>query len=205
MRYAETGYNLEIDLSRGSIDKVETDPKETALYLGGNGIGAKLLFDRVPPGTDPFSPDNLLIFGNGLLNGTPVPGANRVSVNTIAPVNGLMGQSLMGGFFGAEMKMAGYDRIVLRGKAPDLVYIAIHNDKVEIRDARHLRGKGMIDTQRLIKEELKDQRAWVAAIGPAGEHRVITSSIDCGNSSAARTAGPVMGDKNVKASAIRGT
>lgn len=205
MRYAETGFNLEIDLSKGSIDKVETDPKETALHLGGNGLNAKLLFDRVPPGTDPWSPDNLLIFGNGLLNGTIVPGANRVSVDTIAPLNGLMGHSLMGGFFGAEMKMAGYDRIVIRGKAPDLVYLAIHNDKVEIRDARHLRGKGIYDTSCLIKEELKDQRAWVAAIGPAGENRVITASIDCGNSSASRTAGPVMGSKNLKAIAIRGT
>ncbi len=205
MRYAETGYNLEIDLSKGSIDRVETDPKEMALYLGGIGVDAKLLFDRVPPNTDPWSPDNLLIFGNGLLNGTPVPGANRVSVDTIAPLNGLMGHSLMGGMFGAEMKMAGYDRIVLKGKAPDLVYIAIHNNKVEIRDARHLRGKGMYETSVLIKKELKDDRAWVAAIGPAGEHRVIMASIDCGNSSAARTVGPVMGDKNVKAIAVRGT
>jgi aldehyde:ferredoxin oxidoreductase len=205
MRYAETGYNLEIDLSRGSIDKVETDPRETALHLGGNGIAAKLLFDRVPPGTDPFSPDNLLILGNGLLNGTPVPGANRLVVNTIAPVNGLLGHSLMGGMFGPELKMAGWDRIVLRGKAPDLVYIAIHNDKVEIRDAGHLRDKGMYDTARLIKEELKDNRAWVATIGPAGERRAYLASIDCGNSSAARTAGPVMGDKRVKAIAVRGT
>jgi aldehyde:ferredoxin oxidoreductase len=205
MRYAETGFQLEVDLSKGSIDKVETDPRDTALYLGGNGMDAKLLFDRVPPGTDPWSPDNLLIFGNGLLNGTCVPGANRVSVNTIAPVNGLMGHSLMGGFFGSEMKMAGYDRIVIRGEAPDLVYLAIHNDKVEIRDARHLRGKGMADTQRLIQEELNDKRAWVAAIGPAGEHRVIMASIDCGNSSAARTVGPVMGVKKLKAIAIRGT
>ena len=121
MRYSETGFSLEIDLTRGSIDKVETDPRETVLYLGGNGIAAKLLFDRVPPGTDPFSPDNLLIFGNGLLNGTPVPGANRLAVNTIAPLNGLMGNSLMGGTFGPELKLAGWDRIVLRGKAPDLV------------------------------------------------------------------------------------
>ena len=205
MRYAETGFQLEIDLSKGSIDKVETDPNETALHLGGNGIAAKLLFDRVPPGTDPFSPDNLLIFGNGLLNGTPVPGANRVSVDTIAPVNELMGHSLMGGMFGPELKFAGWDRIVLRGKAPDLVYIVIKNDKVEIRDAKHLRGKGMYDTARLIKEELKDNRFWVATIGPAGENRAYLASIDCGNSSAGRTVGPVMGDKRVKAIAVRGT
>jgi aldehyde:ferredoxin oxidoreductase len=205
MRYAETGFQLEVDLSKGSIDIVETDPKDTALYLGGNGMDAKLLYERVPPDTDPWSPDNLLIFGNGLLNGTCVPGANRVSVNTIAPVNGLMGHSLMGGFFGPEMKLAGYDRIVIQGESPDLVYLAIHNDKVEIRDARHLRGRGMVDTQHMIKEELDDKRAWVAAIGPAGENRVMMASIDCGNSSAARTVGPVMGAKNLKAIAVRGT
>jgi aldehyde:ferredoxin oxidoreductase len=205
MRYAETGFQLEVDLSKGSIDKVETDPRDTALFLGGLGMDLKLLFDRVPPATDPWSPDNLLIFGNGLLNGTCVPGANRVSVDTIAPLNGFLGHSLMGGFFGAEMKMAGYDRIVIRGEAPDLVYLAIHDDKVEIRDARHLRGKLMDETQTLIKNELNDKRAWVAAIGPAGEHKVIMASIDCGNSSAARTVGPVMGAKKLKAIAIRGT
>ncbi len=205
MRYAETGFQLEVDLSKGSIDKVETDPRDTELYLGGLGLNTKLLFDRVPPGTDPWSPDNLLIFGNGLLNGTCVPGANRVSVDTIAPLNGFLGHSLMGGFFGAEMKMAGYDRIVIRGEAPDLVYLAIHNDKVEIRDAKHLRGRLMDETQTMIKDELNDKRAWVAALGPAGENRVIMASIDCGNSSAARTPGPVMGAKNLKAIAIRGT
>jgi len=102
MRYAETGFQLEVDLSKGSIDKVETDPKDTAMYLGGNGMNAKLLYERVPPEIDPWSPDNLLLFGNGLLNGTCVPGANRVSVNTIAPVNGFFGHSLMGGFSGRK-------------------------------------------------------------------------------------------------------
>jgi len=205
MRYAETGFQLEVDLSKGSIEKVETDPRDTALFLGGLGMDLKLLFDRVPPDTDPWSPDNLLIFGNGLLNGTCVPGANRLSVDTIAPLNGFLGHSLMGGFFGPEMKMAGYDRIVIRGEAPDLVYLAIHDDKVEIRDARHLRGRLMDETQTLIKDELNDKRAWVSAIGPAGENRVIMASIDCGNSSAARTVGPVMGAKKLKAIAIRGT
>ncbi len=205
MRYAETGFQLEVDLSKGSIEKVETDPRDSALYLGGLGMDLKLLYERVPPETDPWSPDNLLIFGNGLLNGTCVPGANRVSVDTIAPLNGFLGHSLMGGFFGPEMKMAGYDRIIIKGEAPDLVYLAIHDDKVEIRDARHLRGRLMDETQTLIKDELNDKRAWVAAIGPAGENRVIMASIDCGNSSAARTVGPVMGAKKLKAIAIRGT
>jgi aldehyde:ferredoxin oxidoreductase len=111
----------------------------------------------------------------------------------------------MGGFIGPELKYAGYDKIVIRGKAPDLVYLYINNDKVEIRDATHLRGKGSTETGDLLKKELKDDRVQVAAIGPAGEHRVYMASIDHGHSSAARGPGPVMGDKGLKAIAVRGT
>ena len=125
MRYAETGFDLEIDLSRGSIEKVATDQRDTELYLGGQGIAAKILFERVPPETDPFSPDNLLIFSTGLLHGTPAPAANRTVVNTFSPQTNLMSHSLFGGFFGPELKYAGYDRIIIRGKAPDLVYLYI--------------------------------------------------------------------------------
>jgi len=151
MRYAERGYNLEIDLSRGSVERVETDPKETELYLGGQGTAAKLLWDRVPPEAEPFSPENLLIFSSGLLNGTPVPGATRTSVNTFSPQTLLMAHSLMGSYFGVEMKHAGYDKIVIRGKSPDLVYLWVNNGKVEIRDAGHLKGKGTQETAALIR------------------------------------------------------
>jgi aldehyde:ferredoxin oxidoreductase len=205
MRYAETGFNLEIDLSRGNIEKVKTDPRLMELYLGGQGTAAKILWDRVPPDVEPFSPDNLLIFSTGLLNGTPVPGANRTAVNTFSPQTNLMAHSLMGGFFGPELKYAGYDKIVIRGKAPDLVYLYINNDKVEIRDATHLRGKGSAETGDILKKELKDARFQVAAIGPAGENRVYMASIDHGHSSAARGPGPIMGDKRLKAIAVRGT
>ena len=111
----------------------------------------------------------------------------------------------MGGFFGPEMKHAGYDQIIIRGKAPDLVYLYIHNDKVEIRDATHLRGKGTTETGDLLKKELKDDKVQVAAIGLAGENRVYMASIDHGHSSAARGVGVIMGDKRLKAIAIRGT
>ncbi len=205
MRYAERGYNLEIDLSRGRVDRVETDPKSTELYLGGQGAAAKLLWDRVPPETEPFSPENLLIFSSGLLNATPVPGATRTSVNTFSPQTSLMAHSLMGSYFGVELKHAGYDRIVIRGKTPDLVYLWINNGKVEIRDAKHLRGKGTQETATLIKEELRDAKVQVAAIGPAGENRVYMASIDHSHASAARGPGPVMGDKGLKAIAVRGT
>ena len=206
MRYAETGYNLEVDLTRGSIEKVATDPKETELYLGGLGTNAKLLWDRVPPETEPFSPENLLIFSAGLLCGTPATGCNRTIVTTISPQTQLMAFSMMGGFFAPEMKYAGYDKIVLRGKSPRLVYLYVNNDKVEIRDAAHLHGKGAIETARLIQDELKQPKAQVAAIGLAGENRVYFASIEQGRSSASRGGiGAVMGDKGVKAIVVRGT
>jgi benzoyl-CoA reductase subunit BamB len=206
MRYAETGYNLEIDLTRGNIERVETDPKLTELHLGGLGTNAKILWDRVPPETDPFSPDNLLIFGTGLLGATPAAGANRTVVSTYSPQTLFMGYSMMGGFLAPELKYAGYDKVVFRGKSSELVYVWIHNDKVEIRDAAHLKGKGAVETAELIKKELKDPNVQVAAIGLAGENRVYTASIEQGRSSASRLGvGAVMGDKRIKAIAIRGT
>ena len=206
MRYAETGYNLEIDLSRGNIERVETDPRLTELHLGGIGTNAKILWDRVPPETEPFSPDNLLIFSTGLLGGTPATGANRTIVSTYSPQTLLMAYSMMGGFWAPELKYAGYDKVIFRGKSPNLVYVWINNDKVEIRDASHLRGKGAGETAELIKQELKEPNAQVAAIGLAGENRVYTASIEQGRSSASRLGvGAVMGDKGIKAIVVRGT
>ncbi|KIX14275.1 aldehyde ferredoxin oxidoreductase N-terminal domain-containing protein [Dethiosulfatarculus sandiegensis] len=206
MRYAETGYNLEIDLTKGSVDRVETDPTETELYLGGLGTNAKLIWDRVPPEVEPFSEDNLLIFSAGLLCGTPATGCNRTIVTTISPQTRLMAFSMMGGFWAPELKYAGYDKVVIRGQSPDLVYLWINNDKVEIRDASHLKGKGAVETEALIKKELNEPRAQVAAIGLAGENRVFFASIEQGRSSASRGGiGAVMGDKGLKAIAVRGT
>ena len=206
MRYAETGFNLEIDLSRGSIERVETDPKLTELHLGGLGTNTKILWDRVPPETEPFSPDNLLIFSTGLLVGTPAPGANRTIVTTYSPQTLLMAYSMMGGFWAPELKYAGYDKVIFRGKSPNLVYLWINNDKVEIRDASHLHGKGADETAELIRQELKEPKAQVAAIGLAGENRVYMASIEQGRSSASRLGiGAVMGDKGIKAIAVRGT
>lgn len=206
MRHAETGFNLEIDLTRGNIEKHETDPKDTELYLGGLGTNAKILWDRVPPEVDAFSPENLLIFSAGLLCGTPATGCNRTILSTISPQTHLMAFSMMGGFWAPELKYAGYDKVILRGKSPDLVYIWIHNDKVEIKDASHLKGKGAIETAEIIKKELDQPKAQVAAIGMAGENRVYFASVEQGRSSASRGGiGAVMGDKGVKAIAVRGT
>jgi aldehyde:ferredoxin oxidoreductase len=205
MRYAETGYNLEIDLTKGDIEKVMTDPRDMELYLGGQGTAAKMLWDRVPPEVEPFSEENLLIFSTGLLHATPAPSATRSSVDTFSAQTGLYSHSLFGGFWGPELKHAGYDKIIFRGKSPKLVYLWIHNDKVEIRDASHLAGKGSLETAELLKEELKNPQVQVAAIGLAGENRVYMSSIEHYNSSASRGVGHIMGDKRLKAIAIRGT
>jgi aldehyde:ferredoxin oxidoreductase len=205
MRYAETGVNLEIDLSRGSVEREESDPRLTELHLGGLGTNARILWDRVPPEVAPFSPDNLLIFGTGVLCGTAAPGANRTIISTISPQTLLMAYSMMGGFFGPELKYAGYDKIIIRGRSSDLVYLWINDDKVELRDASHLRGKGAWETAELIKEELKEPRAQVISVGLAGENRVYFASIEHGKSSASRGGiGAVMGDKNLKAIAVRG-
>ena len=206
MRYAETGFNLEVDLTRGNIEKVATNPKDTELYLGGLGTNAKILWDRVPPEVEPFSPENLLIFSAGLLCGTPATGCNRTIVTTISPQTKLMAFSMMGGFFAPELKYAGYDKVILRGKSPDLVYLWINNGTVELRDASHLKGRGAIETAEIIRKELKEPKAQVAAIGMAGENRVFFASIEQGRSSASRGGiGAVMGDKGVKAIVVRGT
>jgi len=206
MAYAETGFNLEIDLAKGNIEKVATDPRITRQFLGGLATNTKILWDRVPPEVEPFSPENLLIFGTGLLVGTPAPGCNRTIISTVSPQTKLMAYSMMGGFWAPELKYAGYDKVIFRGKSPTLVYLWIHNDKVEIRDASHLKGKGAVETQELIRQELKEPFAQVAAIGLAGENRVFTASIEQGRSSASRLGiGAVMGDKGIKAVVVRGT
>jgi aldehyde:ferredoxin oxidoreductase len=206
MRYAETGYNLEIDLARGNIERLETNPRMMETHLGGLGTSVKIHWDRVPPEVQPFDPENLLIFSTGLFNGTPAFSANRTVVTFVSPQSNLLAYPMMGGFWSAELKYAGYDKIIFRNKSPKWVYIWIHNDKVEIRDASHLQGRGALETQDLIRKELKDPKAQVAAIGLAGENRVFTASIEQSRSSASRLGGgAVMGDKKIKAIAVRGT
>jgi len=134
-----------------------------------------------------------------------VIGANRTSVDTFSPQTDRYSHSLFGGFFGPELKYAGYDKIIFRGKSDHLVYLYINNDKVEIRDASHLQGKGALATAKHLKEELNEPDVQVAAIGLAGENRVYMATIEHGNSSASRGVGVIMGDKKLKAIVVRGT
>ncbi len=206
MRYAETGFNLEVDLARGNIERVATDPQLTGLHLGGLGTNAKLFWDRVPPEVQHFDPENLLIFGTGLLVGTPAPSCNRTVVSAISPQTRLFGFSMMGGFFGPELKRAGYDKIIFSGKSPEPVFLWIHDDKVELRNAKHLMGLGTLESAEVIRQELEQPNAAVSSIGLAGENRCFFASIEQGRSSASRLGlGAVMGDKNLKAIAVQGS
>ena len=206
MRYAETGYNLEIDLATGNIERVETDPRLLGTHLGGLGTSVKIHWDEVPPDVKPFDDGNVLIFSTGLLNGTPMFSCNRTVVTFMSPQSELLAYPMMGGFWSAELKYAGYDKVVFRNKSPKWVYLWIHDDHVELRDAAHLVGRGALETQDLIRAELGEPDAQVAAIGIAGENKVFTASIEQGRSSASRLGGgAVMGDKKIKAVAVRGT
>lgn len=205
MTYGTTGFDLEIDLSRGNIEKVRAEPAEAERFLGGIGAAAKILWDRVPPEIAPDAPRNLLIFSAGPLVGTPVPGANHTCISSISPQSNFHISSGFEGFFGPEMKQAGYDNLIIRGKAERPVYLSIRNDQVELRDAGHLLGKSALEAAALIREELGDPGIQVAAIGLAGENRVSQASIGHANSVASAGLGVIMGDKGLKAIAVRGT
>ena len=199
-------YYLEIDLSNRSIEKKEIPPEILNLHLGGIGFCVRELWHRITPDTDPFSEENVIIFSPGLLCGSLVIGANRTVISSISPQTRLVAFSNLGGFWGPELKAAGYEYLIVKGKAPELVYIFINNEKVEIRSAKHLRGLSVYDTIKEIKKELKDPNIKAISIGLAGENRVFFASIECEKSSASRLGlGAVMGSKNLKAVAVRGT
>jgi aldehyde:ferredoxin oxidoreductase len=197
---------LVIDLSCSSVEILSVPDALKTDFIGGKGFGAKILYDKVPPGTDPLGKDNLLIFMTGPLTGTMAP-AMRGCVVTKSPLTGIFLDSYFGGSFAPEIKYAGYDGIIIKGCAKKPVFIWINDDHVEIRDAAHLWGTDTLEANRLIKKELKDDTIKIAGIGQAGENKVLFALIGCEyNRQAGRGgAGAVMGSKNLKAIAIKGT
>jgi aldehyde:ferredoxin oxidoreductase len=175
-------------------------------YGGGRGFIAHYLLKHVPKGADPLGPQNVLVFAPGVLTGAPVPGAGRHSVGAKSPLTGGFGESEAGGFWGAELKRAGWDAIVVYGASPTPVYLWINEGQVEIRDASHLWGRITGDVQDAVLAEVGDPRARVAMIGPAGENLVRFACIANElNEVAGRTGmGAVMGSKKLKAIAVRG-
>ena len=198
---------LRIDLTTGRIATVRPDADFLRLHMGGRNVIAHTLLTEVPRGSDAFDPENRLVFALGPITGVSVPGGSRHSVGAKSPLTGLFGESEAGGYWGAELKRAGWDAIIVHGRAAHPVYLWIDDDAVELRDARPLWGEltGPVESQ--IREELGDPRVRVAQIGPAGENLVRFACIvhDL-NEVAGRTGlGAVMGSKNLKAIAVRGT
>jgi aldehyde:ferredoxin oxidoreductase len=175
-------------------------------YAGGRGVIAHYLLKHVPTGADPLGPDNVLIFAPGVVTGAPVPGAGRHSVGAKSPLTGAFGESESGGYWGAELKRAGWDGLVVHGVAPTPVYLWINDGAVEFRDAAHLWGRVTGEVEEAILAELGDLRIRVAQIGPAGENLVRYACIANDlNEVAGRTGmGAVMGSKRLKAIAVRG-
>ncbi len=200
------GKILRVNLTDGQIRSESARPY-TDRFVGGKGMNLKILLDGVPPAAKALDPENLLLFGAGALVGTPFPGACRTDVMAKSPVTGVFGDAGMGGYLGAELKFAGYDSVVIEGKADRPVYLSIRDDRVEIRDASALRGRDTYETPTLVRQDLRDPAAKVVSIGPAGERLVAYASINSGSgNAAARTGlGAVMGSKNLKALAVRGT
>jgi len=203
--YGYAGKLVRINLSSGKIVKEPLDGAIVREYLGGVGYAAKIMWDEVKRGTDPYSPENLLIFATGPLTGTLFPFSGSYDLVFKSPLTGLWGESRAGGFFGPQLKFAGYDFLIISGRAEKPVYIWIEDDKVEIRDASHLWGKGIHETTRIILEET-DENASVACIGPAGERlvRFACVIVDRDRAFGRCGGGAVMGSKKVKAVAVSG-
>ena len=196
-----------IDLSKGKIETAPIPLEWRRKYLGGRGLDAFLLYKHVPMGCDPLGPKNAAIISAGLLVGTMASAAARTHVMAKSPLTGLTGSANMGGFFAPEMRFAGFDHLVIKGRAKNPVYLYIHDGEIEIRDADKVWGAGVYDTQDIIRKELGDEETQILCIGPAGENLVRFANVMTGRKNAAgRTGmGTVLGSKNLKAIACRGT
>jgi len=203
------GYNgkiLRVNLTNG---RIQTEPLDDAIaqrFLGGRGYGVKILYDENPPGVDPFAPENRLIFFTSPFLGTNIPCSVKPCVVTKSPLSQTILMSLSGGYFGPELKFTGYDGIVITGKAEHPVYLLIHNEEVQIKDASFVWGKDTFETQEMLKEAFGDKKARIVTIGPAGEKLVRFASIINEQRAFGRGGhGAVMGAKKLKAMIVRGT
>jgi len=200
------GNILRVDLTNGNTSIEEPGEDFYRRYLGGTGLISYYLLKEQRPGVDPFSLENKLIFATGVVTGAPLGGSGRNAVGTKSPLSNAFCSSVVGGYWGSELKRAGYDALIIEGKAEKPVYLWIQDGNVEIKDATHLWGKLVADTQEMIKRELGDSGVRIASIGPAGENLVRFANIVCdlGHFAGRRGTGAVMGSKKLKAIAIRG-
>ena len=201
------GKTLIVDLSRERVITEPTNEEFAATYIGGSGYACRLALDHLTSATEPLGPENVLIFVTGPLVGTAAPDSGRHVVCGRSPLTRLWGESYSGGVFGAKMKFAGYDVIVVKGRAAKPTYISVKDGKAELKDARHIWGEDTASTQKIIKDELHDRAASVSCIGKAGENLVkYAAVVNDWNRAAGRTGmGAVMGSKNLKALSVSGT
>lgn len=201
------GKLLRVDLTRrrATIEKIQKDICRK--FIGGTGLGAWILFNEVRPKSDPLGPKNKLIIATGPLTGTAAPSASRYVAIAKSPLTGIWGEAHAAGFFGPELKFAGYDAVVFEGQADEPVYLWLRDDNIEIKDAKHLWGKKTNETEAAIKKEANDNRVKIACIGPAGENLVKTAAIinDSWRAAGRCGLGAVAGSKKLKAIAVRGT
>jgi aldehyde:ferredoxin oxidoreductase len=206
--FGYAGRILHIDLTSGAVKTEKLDEGMAKKFIGGIGLGMRLFLDNSKPGTDPFSPENPLIFITGPLSGTMAASAgNSYAVVSKSPLTDGISESKAHGFFGAELKRAGYDAVILTGKSDKLVYAWIDDDSVQLLDAQHLKGKSPSETEATIREDLGDFYIRVSSIGEAGENLGRTACIlnDEFRAIGRTGMGAVMGSKNLKAVAVRGT
>ncbi|MBW1999351.1 MAG: aldehyde ferredoxin oxidoreductase family protein [Deltaproteobacteria bacterium] len=204
--YGYNGRVLRVDLSKERVDSERIDSAFCRKYLGGTGFIAYYLLTETSPGVDPLGPDNSLVFALGPVTGLGLGGAARHAVGGKSPLTGGIAKAEAGEYWGSQLKRAGFDAILIQGKARRPVYLWIHGGEAEIRDAAHLWGKHTKETQETIRSELADDRIRVAMIGPAGENMVRYACVMHGLFDAAGRGGmgAVMGSKNLKAVAVRG-
>ncbi len=202
-----TGRILRVDLSSGSISTESPGDNFYRRYVGGWGIIGYYLLRELEPMIDPLGPENRLIFAAGPITGVPLPGNGRNAVGAKSPLTGGFGVGEVGGYWGAEMKHAGVDGLIFEGRSEDPVYLWLKDGEAEIRNAEHLWGEYTKETQEAIRKELDDEMVRVASIGPGGERRVLFACIinDLTNAVGRCGLGAVMGSKNLKAVATKGT
>ncbi|MFZ0449909.1 MAG: aldehyde ferredoxin oxidoreductase family protein [Desulfatiglandaceae bacterium] len=207
MLYGYSGHILRVDLSSGKIIREKSDPHYMLKAIGGRGLNSLRLYDELRRDIDPLSPENILLIGVGPLTGSLLSSSAYMTISGKSPMTGILGDSAAGGFFGPELKQAGYDQIIITGKADKPCYLLIADDHVEIKEASHLWGSDIWQTTSAIRQELTDNAFQIAAIGPAGENLVKFATVACNNSRMfGRTGmGCLFGSKNLKAIAVRGT
>lgn len=202
-----SGKIIFVDLNSGRIEEESLPEAFSRRFLGGAGLGARVIYERTKPGAAPLGPGNVLGFVPGLLTGTATPMASKFSVVAKSPLTGSWGDANSGGLFGADLKTAGLDGVFFTGVSPKPVYLLIRDGKVELRDAAHLWGEETGETERVLRREVGEKKLRIASIGPSGELCSLISSVivDGGRAAGRSGVGAVMGSKNLKAIAVKGS